>query len=244
MKTANRVTTANVAVYREIGLEVSADPTQTKYLLPDIPANARRILDVGCHAGHILEALKLPPHCELFGCDVNVEALEVARRCLPHATFNMARAEELPYPNSYFDFAFARSAVFVFDVPRALLELNRVLKPGGRLWISLYRWKDIRFLLRDFLHDHPIKATVFGAYVAMNSALFHYTGKIARYPLNRSRIMTFQTETRMRRELQRAGFGRIRVSGTRFFVIESDKLDPAIRLTQWLGLHKSYRKTA
>jgi len=244
MKTAHRVNTSNVAVYREIGLKVSADPTHPNYLLPEIPANARRILDVGCHAGHVLEALRLPAHCEVFGCDVNVEALAVARKCLPHATFNIARAEELPYEDSYFDFVFARSSMFAFDIPGALLELNRVLKPGGRLWVSLHRWKDIRFFLRDSLHDHPIKTTVFGAYVAMNSALFHCTGKVARYPLNRSRTMTFQTETRMRRELQKAGFGRIRVSDARFFVIESDKLDPVIRLKEWLGLHKSIRKIA
>lgn len=243
MKT-KRITTTTVAAYRERGLSVLADSTREHYLLPVVPPNARRVLDVGCHAGHVLEALGLPNHCEVFGCDINVEALALARKCMPQAKFSYAKAEELPYEDCYFDFVFARSAVFAFDIPRALRELNRILKPGGRLWISLHRWKDIRFFLRDTWHDHPAKTTLLGTYVAINSVLFHYTGRLVRYPLNRSRMMTFQTETRMRRELQKAGFEKLRVSGTRFLVIESEKLDPVIRLKDWLGLHKSMTKSA
>jgi len=243
MKIVNSVNIAD-GTYRELGLKVSAEPTHPNFLLPAIPANARRILDVGCHAGHLLEALKLPAHCEVYGCDVDVEALALDKKWLPHPTFSLAEAKELPYENSYFDFVLARSAVFAFDIPRALHQFNRVLKPGGGLWISLHRWKDIRCFLRGTLRAHPIKTTVFGTYVAMNSTLFHYTGRLVPYPLNRSRIMTFQTETRMRRELEKAGFGEIRVSGTQFFVIESEKLDPVARLKAWLGLHKSMRKVA
>jgi ubiquinone/menaquinone biosynthesis C-methylase UbiE len=226
MKTVN---TGNVAAYRERGLEVCADPTNEKYLLPDVPTGARRILDVGCHAGHLLESMKLPRDCEIFGCDINAEALVLARKCLPHGTFNYAKAEELPYESAYFDFVLARSAVFAFDIPRALREFHRVLKPGGRLWVSLHRWKDIRFILKNTWLAHPIKTTVFGTYVVTNSLTFHYTGKLIPYPLNRSRVMTFQTESRMRQELQTAGFGETRVSRTRFFVMESDKPGPLIR---------------
>jgi ubiquinone/menaquinone biosynthesis C-methylase UbiE len=244
MKTVKTVTAAEVPAYGELGLKASTDPAHSNFLLPKIPDDARRILDVSCHTGHVLAVLTLPAHCEVFGCDVNTEALALARKCLPRATFGFARPENLPYENSYFDFLFARSTVCALDIPKALREFNRVLKPGGRLWISLHRWNDIRSLLRDPLHNHPVKATVFGAYVAMNSALFHYTGRVARYPFNRSRIMTFQTEVRMLRELQKAGFGTTQVSGSRFLVIESEKLDPVVRLKHWLGLHKSIRKIA
>jgi len=244
MRIVNSLTTADVAAYKEFGLKASAELAHSNFLLPEIPANARRILDVGCHAGHILEVLRLPAHCEVFGCDINAEALALARKFLPHATFSFAKAEDLPYENSYFDFVFARSTAYLLDIPTALSELNRVLRPGGRLWISLHRWRDIQVLLRRPFDDHPIKTTAFGTYVAVNSALFQFTGRLVRYPLNRSRIMTFQTEDRMRKELQKTGFGRIRVSGARFFVIEAEKLDPVVRLKDWLGLHKLVRKIA
>ncbi|HKF05939.1 MAG TPA: class I SAM-dependent methyltransferase [Candidatus Sulfotelmatobacter sp.] len=244
MKIVNSVTTADVAAYRERGLKLSADPAHSNFLLPEIPANTRRILDIGCHAGHVFEVLRLPPYCEVFGCDIDAEALAVARKCLPHATFSFAKAEELPYENSYFDFVFARSTAYLLDIPKALSELNRVLRPGGRLWISSHRWRDIHVLLRGPFYDHPIKTTVFGTYVAVNSALFHFTGRLVRYPLNRSRVMTFQTEDRMRKELQKAGFGRIRVSDNRHFVIDAEKLDPVVRLKEWIGLDKLIKKIA
>jgi ubiquinone/menaquinone biosynthesis C-methylase UbiE len=218
-----QVTTAEVSRYREAGIQASTDPTHPLHLLPKVPPGARRILDVGCHAGHTLEALRLPDDCEIFGCDINTEALELARKCLPRATFTPAKAEELPYEDSYFDFVFARGAVATFEIPKALRELNRVLKPGGKLWISLHRWKDILWILKGTLHAHPIKTFLFGTYVVMNSALFHGTGKLIRYPLNRSRILTFQTERRMRRELQKAGFTAIQVSDNKFFVMEADR---------------------
>jgi SAM-dependent methyltransferase len=224
------VKTTDVAAFREFGLKALADPTREHPLLPAVPHNARRILDVGCHTGHVLEALGLPEHYELFGCDINSEALALARKCLPRATFTFARAEELPYEDSYFDFVFARSAMLAFEIPRALREFNRVLKPGGTLWISLHRWRDVHFILRGTFRANPVKTTIFGLYVALNGALFHYTGKLVRYPLNRSRLMTFHNEVRMRRELQKAGFCGTRVSRTEFIVMESDKVGEMIQL--------------
>jgi len=211
---------------RELAVKIARDKSLSTHLLPEIPPHARRILDVGCHDGHILEALGFPQDCEVFGCDIDPEALAAARRYLPQATFSLARAEELPYPDSYFDFVFSRGATLAFEIPKALLEINRVLRVGGRLWLSLHRWKDIRFILGGDFRARPLRTLAFGAYAAMNSGLFHYTGKLVPYPLNRSRIMTFQTETRMRRELQRAGFGGIRFPEGRFFVVSAYKNPP------------------
>jgi len=215
----------SVAAYREFALKVALDPRHELHLLPKVPPKVRRVLDVGCHAGHILEALHLPDDCEVFGCDVNSEALELARQYLPRATFVPGRAEALPFEDSSFDFVFSRGVVTVVDIPKALQQFNRVLKPGARLWISLHRWKDCRFAMRD---ASPLRAVPFSAYVALNSALFHYTGKLVRYPLNRSRITSFQTEHGMRRELENAGFGSITFSSGTYLVVEAEKVRTVI----------------
>ena len=163
---------------------------------------------------------------------------------MPRVTFTLASAEELPYSDSYFDFVFARGAVLAFEIPKALLELNRVLKPGGKLWISLHRWKDIRWILKETLHAHPVKTVLFGTYVVTNSVLFHSTGKLIRYPLNRSRVMTFQTEKRMRRELEKAGFGAIQISDSKFLVMEADKTGTLLELKEQVHEHGVVGKTA
>jgi len=52
-----------------------------------------------------LEALKLklPAHCRVVGCDINREAVTLAHRCFPGASFLAARAEALPFASASFD---------------------------------------------------------------------------------------------------------------------------------------------
>lgn len=215
----------NIVDYRRQALDVALDPSHKLHLLPNVPKHARKILDVGCHAGQILEALRLPDNCHAFGCDINIDALDLARQTLPAATFSPGRAEALPYEDSCFDFVFARGVVVAIDIPRSLRQFNRVLKINGKLWLSLYRWKDCRKILEGTLQEHPVKTIVLGAYAALNGAVFHYTGKIYRHPLNPSRIMSFQTETSMRKELEKAGFGGIKFSRGTYLVVEANKID-------------------
>jgi SAM-dependent methyltransferase len=214
----------NVATYREKALAVALDPKHTLHLLPSVPRRARKILDVGCHAGHILEALHLPEECEAFGCDINPDALELARQSLPRAHFALGRAESLPYDDGSFDFLFARGIMVAIDIPAALAEFNRVLAVGGKLWINIYRWADCRVILNGTWAGHRVKTLAMGAYAIANSALFHCTGEMVRCPWNRSRIMTFQTERRMRAELAKAGFWEVSFSHGKYFVVEAQKV--------------------
>jgi ubiquinone/menaquinone biosynthesis C-methylase UbiE len=213
----------NVATYREKALAVALDPKHSLHLLPNVPRRARRILDVGCHAGHILEALHLPEECEAFGCDINPDALELARQSLPRAHFALGRAESLPYEDGSFDFLFARGVIVAIDIRAALAEFNRVLAVGGRLWISLYTWQDCCVILKGTWNAHPLGTVAMGAYALASSTLFRYTGKVVRYPLNRSRIMTFQTERRMRLEFAKAGFCDVTFSNGKYVVAEAQK---------------------
>ena len=212
-----------VAAYRDQALRVALNPSHRLHLLPLVPKNARRVLDVGCHAGHILEALRLPDECQAFGCDTNVEALELAKTCLPNATFKYGAAEDLPFADSSFDFLFARGVVVNLDIPKALSEFSRVLSLEGKLWLSLHRLHDCRVIWRDNSKNHPVKTVAFAVYTILNSGVFHYTGKFFRYPLNRQRAMTFQTEARMRKELEKAGFGAIVFSRGAYLVVEAQK---------------------
>jgi SAM-dependent methyltransferase len=58
---------------------------------------------------------------------------EAAARELPNIATVQGMAEELPFPEAHFDCVISRySAHHWHDVPAALREVRRVLKPGGR----------------------------------------------------------------------------------------------------------------
>ena len=70
--------------------------------------------------------------------DITPEMVERARRNLAEAgagaTVQLAAAEDLPFSDASFDLVISNGTLnLVPDKPRALRELRRVLRPGGRL---------------------------------------------------------------------------------------------------------------
>ncbi len=64
-----------------------------------------------------------------------------ARRGLTNIDFHQCAAEKLPFADSFFDTAVGRlSAMFFADVPGALREVLRVVKPGG--CVAFLVWAD------------------------------------------------------------------------------------------------------
>jgi hypothetical protein len=92
------------------------------------------------------------------------------------------------------------------------------------LWLSLHRWRDCRTILQGNWQAHPVKTVGLGIYAALNGALFHSTGKVVLYPLNRSRMISFQTEKAMRRALEKTGFGMIKFTRGTYLVVEAEKI--------------------
>jgi SAM-dependent methyltransferase len=101
------------------------------------PVAGARALDAGCGTGFqstLLADLGWRP----YGIDVSPALLDVARRRLPTGRLTLASVEALPYPAAHFDVAAACGSTlsFVDDPARALVELGRVLRPGGRLLLD------------------------------------------------------------------------------------------------------------
>jgi SAM-dependent methyltransferase len=99
----------------------------------------RRILDVGCGAGPVLEALR-DRGAIVTGVDPSTKMLELARRRLGDGAA-LQRADlsyPLPFPDGAFDDVIAALVLhYLEDWGPALAELRRVLKPGGRLIASV-----------------------------------------------------------------------------------------------------------
>ena len=103
------------------------------------PADAD-VVEVGSGSGRMWQALgaAVPAGWRLILSDVSPGMLAEARRALAatgrEARFVLADAANLPFSSDRFDLAFANHMLYhVPDVPRAVAELGRVLRPGGCL---------------------------------------------------------------------------------------------------------------
>jgi SAM-dependent methyltransferase len=99
------------------------------------------VLDVGCNVGAWLADLaRRYPGARLAGADMNEAAISVARAAVPAADIRRAGAEDLPFPDGSFQYV---TCIEVLEhLPaglrgRAFAEMRRVLRPGGRLVLTV-----------------------------------------------------------------------------------------------------------
>jgi ubiquinone/menaquinone biosynthesis C-methylase UbiE len=99
-----------------------------------------KVLDLGCGAGHASFATA-PFAREVVAFDLTAGMLEVTAAAAKERGFSnisttQGSVEELPFNSQQFDFVVSRySAHHWNDVPRALREVRRVLKPGGQVCV-------------------------------------------------------------------------------------------------------------
>lgn len=100
-----------------------------------------RILDLACGPGTLTRRLaaQVSPGGEVVGVDLAPGMIERARSArTPHARFEVMDIEQLSFPDASFDGATCGHGLqFAPDLPAALREARRVLRPGARLAASV-----------------------------------------------------------------------------------------------------------
>jgi ubiquinone/menaquinone biosynthesis C-methylase UbiE len=133
------------------------------YLTPDIvgqrhlvlaavrPTPGERVLDIGSGPGLLAGELAatVGPEGAVEGIDVSESMLAIARE-QPRAAdsaptrFTAADALRLPFADETFDAAVCTQVYeYVADIPAALAQARRVLRPGGRLAILDTDWDSV-----------------------------------------------------------------------------------------------------
>lgn len=153
-----------------------ADPTQTtlcnevQLMLAELPLDGASVLELGCgkaektrtlaESGRVKEILAL-----------EVDAIQHARNLeisdLPNVRFCQGGAEAIPAADGSFDIVMMFKSLHHVPMPqmdRALSEIARVLKPGGRAWISepVYAG-DFNDILRLFHDEKVVREAAFAA---------------------------------------------------------------------------------
>jgi SAM-dependent methyltransferase len=97
-----------------------------------------RLLDAGCGAG-LLPLLASLRGATVAGLDASEPLLVIARERLPGADLRQGDLESLPFDDTSFDAVTAVNSIFyAADMPAAMREISRVVRPGGRVVITAW----------------------------------------------------------------------------------------------------------
>lgn len=128
-----------------------------------------RVLDMGCGAGrHAFELYRRGAHvvafdqdaAELAGVEEMFGAMRLEGQVPAEAAAETVRGDalDLPFPDDHFDAVVASEVLeHIPDDMRAMRELLRVLKPGGRLAVTVPSWLPERlcWALSEDYHTAP-----------------------------------------------------------------------------------------
>jgi len=157
---ARRIFTGIGATYEKAGalLSFGQDARWRARLVDSVRAEPMDVvLDVATGTGLVARALRVQYGCHVVGLDRSADMLGAALALDGHIPLVRGRAESLPFADESFDhLTFTYLLRYVDDPAGVLLELARVVRPGGRI-VAL-----------DFgVPPNPILRTMWRAYTSI-----------------------------------------------------------------------------
>lgn len=143
----------------------------------------KQLLDVGCGAGEA-SVFFAKNGAEVTATDISACMLEVvdelATRHGVVVETRKAEAEELPFEDDAFDLVYASNVLHHVNIPKALAEIRRILKPGGTACfiepltynpaINVYRQMAMTVRTED---EHPLRLADLKTFRSLFSEVEH-----------------------------------------------------------------------
>lgn len=148
--------------------------------------SGQRALEFGCASGRMIRWLyPFSKKCEIWGVDINANNLVWCQQFLspPFKFLTTTRLPHLPFEDRFFNLIYAGSVfTHIDDLADAwLLELRRILKPSGKLYVTIHDNNTIQALnktqykqtwLQDYMKDDDHLAQKYQKYVQRNFGMF------------------------------------------------------------------------
>jgi ubiquinone/menaquinone biosynthesis C-methylase UbiE len=152
--------------YEDFWADAPADPEPWQWerrraLLLGEVRPGERVLDLGCGAGRFVAALR-EAGAEPVGVELAEAALDRARANAPGADLRLVADDgSLPLEHASVDLVWCSEVLeHVPDTAHLLLEVRRVLRPGGRLLVTVPDhprvWTTLKALTRFEAHFDPL----------------------------------------------------------------------------------------
>jgi demethylmenaquinone methyltransferase/2-methoxy-6-polyprenyl-1,4-benzoquinol methylase len=167
------------------------DPMWKRRLVRLLPSLAEPdVLDLACGTGGLTFALaRRYPRGRVVGMDLSKEMLRRARRrAVPaNVRFRIADMNTIPFPDGAFDFVSGGYALRNAPEPvKALREVHRVLRPGGRAVFLEFSTSAFEPLRSFQLRTLGLWGSLWGALLHGNAEVYGYIAEsLARFPNRR-----------------------------------------------------------
>ena len=190
--------------YHLAELECATDLSNPKRLLPDLSETDQVILDIGCGIGQSFLALGcLDRNC--IGVDIDEEAIAYGRSHFgDRVEYFVAEAAQLPIESGTVDLVISRVTLPYTNLSPAIGEVRRVLRDGGRIWITLHSREMVLGWLRQSLRSRNLRGSVQRAYSLLNGYAFKHFGLL--FPYFNGKYESWQDVPAILRLLAKHGF--------------------------------------
>ncbi len=103
------------------------------------PEEGIKILDIGCGTGNytdLFQKVTQARHYQVYGIEPSEGMIGKARQKNSHILFKQATADEIPFEDNFFDFAYMTDVIHhIPNIRKMFSEVRRILKPQGKVCI-------------------------------------------------------------------------------------------------------------